>query len=110
MKDRAIQLTNGNADNIDLKIEVVRNPAGLIVQGIIIGDTMKQNQALILSAYPGDLHFSPTIGVGLADLLMDEDYLRFRHRIREHFAKDGLKTRSIDLSINKPLNIDAVYE
>lgn len=110
MKDRAMQLTNGNEDTIDLKIEVVRNASGLIQEGLVIGNVMNQNQALILSAYPGEFHFNPTLGVGLADLMMDDDYLRFRHRIREHFEKDGLKVKSIDLSKNKPLRIDAIYE
>lgn len=111
MKSRAIQLTNGftNVD-IDLKVEVVRNSDGLIEQGIVVGDVMSQNQALILSAYPGEFQFSPTLGVGLTDLMMDEDYLRFRHKIREHFAKDGLKVKSLELSHNKPLKIVAVYE
>lgn len=112
MKDRAIQLTNGYTDtnDIDLNIEVIRNDEGLITQGLVVGDVMEQNQALILSAYPGEFQFSPTIGVGLGDLMMDDDYLRFRHRIRDHFAKDGLKVTTVELSKSQPLKIEAVYE
>lgn len=110
MKDRGIQLTDGTLNDLDLKIEVVRGSDGLITQGLVIGDTMNQNQALILIANPGEFKFNPTIGVAIDELLLDNDYLRFRHRIREHFEKDGLKVRSIQLSEGKPLLIDASYE
>lgn len=110
MKDRGIQLTDGTLNDIDLKIEVVRGSDGLITQGLVIGDTMNQNQALILIANPGEFKTEPTIGVAIDELIFDNDYLRFRHRIREHFEKDGLKVQSIQLSEGKPLLIDATYE
>ncbi|MNG13294.1 hypothetical protein D3C84_969650 [compost metagenome] len=110
MKDKAIQLTDGGQQDIDLKIEVLRDSDGKITQGMVVGDTMNQNQALILIANPGEFKFSPTIGVAIDELLLDNDYLRFRHRIREHFAKDGLIVKSVELSEGKPLKIDASYE
>jgi hypothetical protein len=110
MKDRGIQLTDGTQQGIDLKIEVLRDSDGLITRGLVVDNTMNQNQALILIANPGEFKFNPTIGVALDELLLDNDYLRFRHRIREHFAKDGLKVKSVQLSEGKPLLIDASYE
>lgn len=110
MKDRGIQLTDGTQTGIDLKIEVVRDGNGLIRQGLVIGNTMNQNQALILIANPGEFKFNPTIGVTIDELLLDDDYLRFRHRIREHFSKDGIVVKSIQLSADKPLLIEASYE
>ena len=109
MKDTGIQFVAGTLQELDLKIEVVRGSDGLITQGLVIGDTMNQNQALILIANPGEFKFNPTIGVAIDELLLDNDYLRFRHRIREHFEKDGLKIKSIQLSDGKPLLIDASY-
>jgi hypothetical protein len=112
MKDRAIQLTDGTNElqGIDLRIEVARDSDGLITQGMVIGNTMNQNQALILVSNPGEFKFSPTLGVAIDGLLLDHDFLRFRHRIRDHFKKDGLKTESIQLAENKPLIIQASYE
>jgi hypothetical protein len=110
MKDRGIQFTDGTLQELDLKIEVLRGSDGKITQGLVIGDTMSQNQALILIANPGEFKTEPTIGVAIDELLLDNDYLRFRHRIREHFEKDGLKIKSIQLSDGKPLLIDASYE
>ena len=110
MKDRGIQLTDGSSQDIDLKIEVVRVSDGKITNGLVLGNTMNQNQAMILIANPGDFKFNPTMGVAIDELILDNDYLRFRHRVREHFAKDGLKVKSVQLSDGKPLLIDASYE
>ena len=112
MKDRGIQLNDSvNAvESIDLKIEVLRGTDGKITQGLVIGPTMNQNQALILMASPGEFKFEPTLGVSISDLLLDKDYLRMRHRIREHFAKDGLIVQELELSEGQPLLINASYE
>ncbi len=110
MKDRGIQLTDGNTAGIDLKIVVVRDSDNKIVNGLVVGDILRQNQALIVVSSPGELKFNPTIGVSIRDLLLDNDYLRIRHRIREHLAKDGMKVDSVDLSEKEPLKIEARYE
>jgi len=112
MKDIGIQLADSNQSlqSIDLKINVVRDANGLIIQGLVVGNTMSQNQAIIIIANPGEFPFNPTIGVAIDELILDNDYLRMRHRIREHFAKDGLKVKSLELSENKPLSIKANYE
>lgn len=112
MKDKGIQLNDSTnaVESIDLKIEVTRGTDGKITQGLVIGPTMNQNQALILMSSPGEFKFDPTLGVSIADLLLDKDYLRMRHRIREHFAKDGLIVQNLQLSDGKPLVINASYE
>ncbi len=111
MKDRAIQL-NDNADTgelPDLKINPVRDEQGKIVSGVVIGNTLEQNKALILLAQPGDFKFNPTLAVGIEDLLLDDDLLAYRHKIRENFAKDGLKIKELDLYNINNINIDATY-
>lgn len=110
-KDKAIQLNDNlsQGEILDLKIEIKRDSEGKITQGITIGNTLQQNQALILITQPGENKFSPDLGVGIADMLLDHDYLAYRHRIREHYAKDGLKVSYLDLYQNKPLKIDAKY-
>jgi hypothetical protein len=111
MKDKAIQLNDSATaiENIDLKINVIRE-SGLITQGLVIGSTLNQNQALIIMSNPGEFVFSPTLGAAIDELLLDNDYLRMRHRIREHLAKDGMKVDRLELVENKPLQIVASYE
>jgi hypothetical protein len=111
MKDRAIQLNDSaNAiENIDLKINVIREGV-LITQGLVVANTLNQNEALIIMSNPGEFVFTPTLGAAIDDLLLDKDYLRMRHRIREHLTKDGMKVDRLELAENKPLQIVASYE
>lgn len=112
MKSIGIQLNDNNdsGDVLDLKINVVRDSAGKIVSGLVIGDTLEQNKAIILIAHEGQLKGSPDLGVGIGDIALSSDYLEYRHKIREHFAKDGLVVETLDLYENKPIKIIASYE
>jgi hypothetical protein len=101
---------NEQGEIIDLKIKVVRDSAGRIASGLVVGNTLEQNKAIILIAHQGELKANPDLGVGLGDILLGSDYLEFRHLIREHFAKDGLVVETVDLYENKPIKIIANYE
>ncbi len=111
MRNKGIQLLDSNdgGEIGDLKIQVKRDESGKIVQGIIVGETLEQNIALILISHQGEFKFNPDLGVGIGDLLLSSDYLVYRHRIREHLAKDRLNIKSLDLYENKPLKIEASY-
>lgn len=111
MKSTGIQLTDNSeiGEILDLKIKIVRDSAGMIVSGLVVGNTLEQNKTIILVAHQGELKANPDLGVGLGDILLGFDYLEFRHRIREHFAKDGLVVETVDLYENKPIKIVADY-
>ena len=112
MKSIGIQYNdnNDNGEVLDLKVSVVRDASGKIMAGLVIGNTLEQNKASILIAHQGDFKFNPDLGVGLGDIALSSDYLEYRHKIREHFAKDGLVVETLDLFENKPLKIIANYE
>lgn len=112
MKRFGIQLVDNNDEGtvLDLKINPIRNADNKIISGLVLGDTLEQNKALILMAHQGEIKFKPDLGVGIEDLLLSSDYLEYRHRIREHFAKDGLKVTTVDLYENKPFKIEADYD
>lgn len=111
-KDTGIQLIDNSDEGriMDLKINPVRDASGKIVRGLVIGNTLQQNKAMILIAQQGDFKFRPDLGVGIEDLVQSEDYLEYRHRIREHFEKDGLNVTRLDLYPNKKIVIEAQYE
>ena len=102
--------SNDNGEVLDLKVSVVRDASGKIASGLVVGNTLEQNKASILIAHQGDFKFNPDLGVGLGDIALSSDYLEYRHKIREHFAKDGLVVETLDLFENKPLKIIAHYE
>ncbi len=111
-KDKGIQLIDNTNDGIvlDLKIKPIRNAEGKIVSGLMVGNTLQQNKALILIGQAGDFKANPTLGVGFEDNLLSEDLLEYRHKIREQFAKDGLKITELDLYDISDVNIKAHYE
>ena len=100
-----IQLT---AD-YDLDVQVERDNRGRIVQGLAIGDTLAQNQALILICHQGEVKESPAVGVGIEDMLLDHDPLRWRTRIREQLEIDGQTVDEVKVT-NKGITIKASYE
>lgn len=114
MKDKALQVID-NTDSkegtvLDVKIIPIRDKEGKIGKGLTIGRTLEQNKSFILMAHQGDFKSSPDLGVGFEDILLGSDLLEYRHKIREHFDKDGLKIYSLDLYENKPFSIEAQYE
>jgi len=61
MKNTGIQLTN----DCELAISVQRDTGGLIISGILVGNTLYQNQYLILKAQKGEIKEFPTLGCGI---------------------------------------------
>lgn len=114
MKSKAIgiqMIDNSEEGNIwDLKIEPVRDAEGKILSGLVIGNTLHQNQAAILTACPGEFKFDPTLGVGLQDELLGEDLLNARHKIKEQMPKDGMTVRKLDLYDKDKFEMIADYE
>ncbi len=111
MKDWGIQLTD-NADTgdvLDLKIELVKDSKGKILSGLVLGNTLQQNKALILIAQPGDLKLHLDFGVGIEDLTLDDNLLAYRHEITEMYGRDGLKIEDLDLYDVNNINIEAHY-
>lgn len=114
MKDFAIQLVDhhDSGNVMDIKVDPQIDQDGRIVQGLVLGNTLEQNKALILMMNPGEVKNHPTIGVGLGDAALDEsgDLLSYRHRIRSNFQSDGLKITELDLYNMNDVKIEAHYE
>lgn len=112
MKDTAIQLVDNTDEGelMDVKIQPVKDNDGKIIKGVVIGNTLKQNMALILLAHPNDFKATPTLCVGIGDITLGSDLLDYRHEIREQFPKDGLKLTELDLYSVDKVKIEAHYE
>lgn len=100
---KAIQLKD-----YDIEVKVKRDSYGKIVSGMIIGDVLHQNQAIILSMRKGDLKENPSIGVGLSDLLLEHNLLSIRSEIRQQLELDGQTVNSIKIT-ESSIVIDAKY-
>lgn len=111
MKGFAIQLQQ-NGSVLEPVFNVVRDANGKIINGLQVGSTQAQNEALILISNPGEFKNSPTLGVGLGDALLGDtdDMLRFRHEVRRCYRIEGLEIEKLDLFDIKKINIIAKYK
>ena len=100
---RGIQLTD-----YDLDIKVERDRFGKITSGLVVGDILHQNQALILSLRKGELKENPSVGVGLADMLLEHDLNAVRREIREQLEMDGQKVETVQVT-TMGITINARY-
>lgn len=100
---KGIQLTD-----YDIAVKVKRDKFGKIESGLIIGDILHQNQAIILTMRKGDLKENPSIGVGLSDMVLEHNLMAVRNEIRQQLEMDGQKVNSINVT-STAVQIDANY-
>lgn len=100
---RAIKLNNFKID-VQLKFD----DEGKILSGLNLGDTLRRNQALILVLHQGELKERPEIGVGIEDMLLDNDILYWRSRIREQLELDNQNVDKVRITTGG-IEIDASY-
>jgi hypothetical protein len=96
-------------DDYELQVKPVRNAAGMIISGLRIGNTLYQNQCLILKLYPGSLVLNPVVGVGIDDMLLGNDFLEWRRKIRQQLELDGQEVAKVAISVTGKPMIDAQY-
>ena len=97
-------------DNFELAVSVVRDSSGLITSGFVIGDVTRQNQRTLLLAEKGEIKESPTLGVGIASFLDDDNPSDLLREVRENLREDGQKVNSCGFNSIGKLVIDASYE
>lgn len=96
-------------DNYDVQVNVQRDADGLIAQGFTVGNVLYQNQAVILQVQPCEIKEQVTIGVGISDCLLDNDFLKWRQRVAKHMELDGQIITDVQFDVNKTLKIDGSY-
>ena len=106
MKNLGILL---NPTTNDLDIRVVKDSDGKIVQGLRMGDVTKQNTAIILYMQPGELKEQPTVGVGINNMLLDKDFLLYKHKIRQQLDAEGMQVNHLEIN-NQNIEINASYK
>jgi hypothetical protein len=104
MKCTGIQLTK----DFDLLVKVIRDASGLIVSGMVVGDVTAQNQAAILMAQKGEFKEHPTAGVGLNDIINDNNAMYWEKEIAQQLISDGQRITRLSLN-EKGLILEAAY-
>ena len=81
----------------DLDIKVVSDASGRIQSGLVVGDILHQNQALILVFHKGDLKDDVSVGVGIDRMMLDNDRLTWSREIREQLEMDGQQVEEVKI-------------
>lgn len=89
-------------------IDIKKNSLGLIQRGLTLGDTLNQNQAIILAMHQGELKERPMMGVGISDMLLDNDPIYWRTSIKEQLEMDGQRVGSVKIT-RTGIQIEATY-
>ena len=98
-----------NPETNDFDIKVLVDTEGKITQGLHIGDVTKQNTAIILYMYPGELKERPTVGVGINNMLLDKDFLLYKHQIRQQLDVEGMQVNHLEIN-GQNIEINANYK
>ena len=94
--------------DFDLAIKVQKDKFGKIISGLVVGDILHQNQALLLSMRKGELKENPSVGVGLSDMLLSHNLTEIRNEIKQQLELDGQTVDKIILTPTK-IGIEAHY-
>ena len=106
MKNSGVLL---NPATHDFDSKVAKDSEGKIVQGLQVGDVTKQNTAIILYMQPGELKEQPTVGVCINNMLLDKDYLLYKHKIRQQLDVEGMRINHLEIN-NQNIEINANYK
>lgn len=93
----------------DLDIKVQKDTTGRIVSGLVLAETLPQNQALILQLHKGELKDDISVGVGISDMLLDGDIQGWRSEIKEQMEMDGQTVNSVQITPGGTIIIDSEY-
>jgi hypothetical protein len=73
-----------------------------------MGDTVPQNQALIIVSNPGEWKQFPALGVGIESWVNDDNPGSLAYEVKRQLKSDGFTVESVNLE-NGQLSISAEY-
>lgn len=96
--------------DFDLAVLVAKDKNGLIKSGLIVGDSVYQQQTLLMLLNKGEIKEYPTAGVGINSFLLDDSSSDdITREIGEQFSNDGMRVYELSY-IEGKLTVDANYE
>lgn len=84
----------------------------LLIQNndLVIGYSDNQQQEHILIANKGEFREFPEIGVGIAQMINDDDWISVLIEAKKNLEYDGMKMNNIKFDENQNLIIDGYYQ
>lgn len=69
--------------------------------GLAVGETLYQEEWLVLATQRGEWKEYPLVGAGVADMAGDEEMLYWNREITESLARVGIKIKGVTLKDGK---------
>lgn len=63
-----------------------------------MGDTLAQNEFILLMAQRGDIKEYPLMGAGIADMVGDNDTTAWKRKIRDALSDDGIRVSDLQMT------------
>ncbi|HEY5508407.1 MAG TPA: hypothetical protein VIK29_07045 [Paludibacter sp.] len=92
--------------DFELAIHPVRDVNGLIISGLVVGNSIDQEAMIVLQLRPGELKEDPLLGPGLTQFIRGKyNKSVIENTIKQHFTRAGIDYEDykerIQLSVNK---------
>ena len=68
---------------------------------LAVGEVLEQNQYLLLITHKGEWKEHPLVGVGIGDLVNDNDLAGWKREIAEALEQDGQVIEKLELTTDK---------
>lgn len=82
----------------------------LVSAGDFVIDTSNQQHiGTMLKTRIGELKQFPASGVGIEDMLLGDEVIEFKHKIRKQLTDDGATVTKIDFTSKNKLTLNADY-
>lgn len=95
----ALRLIQDESGSVDLEL------AG---GTMAVGEVLEQNQYLLLITHQGEWKEFPLVGVGIGDIVNDNDLPKWKRAIGEAMEQDGQIIEKLELTTEK-LNLKTSY-
>ncbi len=94
----------------DLLPEAARDSIGVIPDGLVYGEATAQHQAIVLQMNKGEFKEHPSLGVGIIDMVNDDEPTGWRREITLQLEAVGMKVKGVKIGIaTHKLTVDAGY-
>jgi len=78
-------------DGFELAINPVRDAIGMIISGIMVGNSIDQDAVIVLKLRQGELKEDPLLGPGLTKFIRGkQNQSEIDNHIRQHFTRAGI--------------------
>ncbi len=85
------------------------NDIAIVNGDFVVGDSDNQHQKLILSTNKGDWKEFPVLGVGIEDILSDDEYISVLIETKKQLQYDGMKVKNVKFESDGKITIEGNY-